>query len=81
MAKPKTIIAGMDVVEYRKGDPTPTAEAPEVHIVGLTKVAPNRYAVVTGTAANHIVDNVSQPLEYAAETLKVALLKMLQVMP
>lgn len=55
--------------------------APEVHIVGLTKVAPNRYAVVTGTAANPIVDNVSQPLEYAAETLKVALLKMLQVMP
>lgn len=66
MAKPKPIV------------PDPPAE---VHIVGLTKVAPNRYAVVTGTAANPIVDGVSQPMEYAAEALKVALLRMLTVMP
>ena len=58
--------------------PDPPAE---IHIVGLTKVAPNRYAVVTGTAANPIVDGVNQPLEYAAEALKVALLRMLTVMP
>lgn len=58
--------------------PDPPAE---IHIVGLMKVAPNRYAVVTGTAANPIVDGVNQPLEYASEALKVAVLRMLQVLP
>ena len=58
--------------------PDPPAE---IHIVGLTKVAPNRYAVVTGTAANPIIDGVSQPMEYASEALKIAVLRMLQVMP
>lgn len=55
--------------------------APEIHIVGLTRVAPSRYAVVTGTATHPVIDTVSQPLEYAAETLKVALLRLLQVVP
>jgi hypothetical protein len=67
MAKPKPPLV-----------PDPPAE---IHIVGLTKTAPNRYAIVTGTAANPLVDTVSQPLEYAAETMKVALLKMLETVP
>ncbi len=55
--------------------------APEVFIVGLTKTSPGRYAIVTGTANNPLVDTVSQPLEYASEGLKVAILKMLTVIP
>ncbi len=55
--------------------------APEIFMVGLVKTSPGRYAIVTGTASNPLVDTVSQPLEYAAEGLKVAVLKMLQVVP
>ena len=60
--------------------PVPAVQ-PEIHIVGLVKTGPNRYAVVTGTVANPLTDTVSQPLEYGAEAMKVALLRMLQVMP
>lgn len=53
----------------------------DIHIVGLKKIAPMRYAVVTGTAAKPVVDTVSQPLEYASEAMKLALLRMLEVVP
>lgn len=66
MAKPKTLV------------PDPPAD---IHFVGLQKTGPNRYAVVTGTVANPIVDTVSQPMEYASEAMKVALLRLLQVIP
>ncbi len=55
--------------------------APDIHIVGLVKTGPNRYAVVTGTTANPLTDTVSQPLEYASEAMKVAMLRLLQVVP
>ncbi len=59
-----------------------TAQAkPEIHIIGLTKVGPARYAVVTGTTDKPVVDTVSQPLEYAAEAMKVAVLRLVQVIP
>lgn len=63
MAKPKVLV--------------PDAP-PDIHIVGLTKTGPNRYAVVSGTVATPVVDTVSQPLEYAAEAMKVAILRMLE---
>ena len=61
--------------------PEPVAVEAEIHIVGLVKKSPGRYAIVTGTASNPIIDTVSQPLEYAAETLKVAVMRMLMVVP
>lgn len=53
----------------------------EVHIVGLRKVGPGRYAVVTGTLSNPVTDNISQPLEYTAEAMKVAMRRLLTVVP
>ncbi len=55
--------------------------APVIHIVGLVKTAPLKYAVVTGTIAEPKVDTVSQPLEYAAEAAKKAWLKLMEVIP
>ncbi len=52
-----------------------------VHIVGLTKIGPRAYAVVTGTADKPVIDSVAQPLEYACEALKIATLSMLEKMP
>ncbi len=59
----------------------PSVPPPETFIAGIRKLGPQRYAVVTGTIANPIVDTVAQPLEYAAEAMKLAVLKMLNVMP
>lgn len=59
-------------------DKTPPAE---IHIVGLQKVSPGRYAMVTGTVSNPIIDNITQPLEYSAEGLKKAIMHMLMVIP
>lgn len=73
MARPdvKTVVA-----------PVPTAPPePDVHIVGLKKIAPMRYAVVTGTIANPVVDTAQQPLEYASEAMKIAVLRMLNILP
>ncbi len=53
----------------------------DVHFVGLRKVGPQKYAVVTGTLANPVVDSVAQPLEYAAEAAKLAWHKLLDVVP
>lgn len=58
--------------------PNPLAD---VHFVGLRKVAPMKYAVVTGTLGSPIVDNVAQPLEYAAEAAKLAWHKLLDQVP
>lgn len=52
-----------------------------VHFVGIKKVAPMKYAVVTGTLDNPVVDTVAQPLEYAAEAAKLAWHKLLDVIP
>ncbi len=52
-------------------------------IVGLKKVGPKdklgqtRYAVVTGTLANPVVDSTPEPLEFASEMLKRAIHHML----
>ncbi len=58
---------------------------PDIFIVGLqkTKVKNNvaYYAVVTGTTSMPVVDTAEQPLAYASEALKVAVLKLLQDVP
>ncbi len=53
----------------------------DVHFVGLKKVGPMKYAVVSGTLGAPVVDNVAQPLEYAAEAAKLAWHKLLDVVP
>lgn len=62
--------------------PTPAIEVkPDIYIVGLTRTGPNRFAIVTGTVASPKIDVVSQPLEYAAESLKMAMLNLMQTVP
>ena len=60
---------------------TDATARPEIHIVGLTKTGPNRYAVVTGTTTEPLIDTVSQPLEYALQACGVAMLRLSRVVP
>ncbi len=60
--------------------PTPVKE-PDIHIVGLKKLGPKRYSVVTGTVASPVIDTTTDPLEYAAEAMKLAIHKLLQNIP
>jgi len=53
----------------------------EIHIVGLVKVAPGRYSVVTGTVAHPRIDTTTEPLEYAARSAQVAMLRMVGIVP
>lgn len=54
----------------------PIPVEPETFIVGLRKIGPKdkigqtRYAVVTGTLSNPIIDPTPEPLEFAAEMMK-----------
>lgn len=59
----------------------PAVPLADVHFVGLKKVGPMKYAVVSGTLGNPVVDTVAQPLEYAAEAAKLAWHKLLDVVP
>ncbi len=58
--------------------PNPLAD---VHFVGLRKVGPMKYSVVTGTLGAPVVDSVAQPLEYAAEAAKIAWHKLIDAVP
>ncbi len=64
-----------------KHDKRPEPAKAEVYIVGLTKVGPNRYSVVTGTLTAPVVDKVSEPLEYACDSLMTALAQMQRIIP
>jgi hypothetical protein len=66
------------VVTVPISSPLPTDE---IHIIGLKKTGPNRYALVTGTVSHPVVDTVSNPLEYVAETIKKAIIRLLEVVP
>jgi len=54
-------------------------------VAGIRKVGPNSYRVVTGLIVDGMaslkVDAVEQPLEHAAETLKIAFRKLLAEAP
>lgn len=71
----------------KKPDETPATRSiplhaePETFIVGLRKLGPKKYSVVTGTLSSPIVDLATDPLEYAAEAMKLSIHKMLQVIP
>ncbi len=65
----------------RPTTPEPIATQPEIWIVGLLKTGNDRYAVVTGTAANPIVNVGSDPINYALEACKAALHKLGQTIP
>lgn len=58
----------------------------DIHIVGLVRRKPGpgaayqlpQYTVVTGTVAQPVLDSVAQPLGYTSESLKLAVLKLLE---
>ncbi len=56
---------------------------PEIFIVGFQKFPPREklgqplYAVVTGTVSNPVVEKTPEPLEFAAEMAKRAMLHLL----
>ncbi len=59
----------------------PIPAEPESFIVGLRKMGPKRYQVVTGTLSEPIFNTTEDPLEYACEALKLSVHKMLQIIP
>lgn len=56
-------------------------KTPDIHIIGLKKLGPHSYAVVTGTVANPVVDSTPDRFEFAVEAMKLAGLKMIENMP
>lgn len=63
-----------------------TEKAPVVdYVCGLRKVGPRQYQLVTGLVVdgepNLKVDDVAQPLEHAAESLRIAFQKMFLNIP
>lgn len=70
----------------KKPPEPPKSPLADVHFVGIMKVAPRKYAVVTGTLGHPVVDSVNgepvtQPLEYAAEAAKIAWHRLLDLVP
>lgn len=56
------------------------------YVAGLRKTGPGQYAVVTGVVVDGEVldwkaDSVAQPLQFAAEALRLALRKLLDETP
>lgn len=64
-----------------KDRPKTEQAEPEIHIVGLMKVSPGRYSVVTGTVARPRIDTTTEPLEYAARSAQVAMLRLVGIVP
>lgn len=54
---------------------------PEIRLVGLAKIGPGKYAVVTGGPGNLTIDKTTDPLEYASEAMKRAIHHLLANMP